>query len=134
MAKYNNEELLKKFGLEIMLYRYSKGITQKEFADMLGVTRQYLSEVEKGHELINMPTFINLVKISKKYGVYMLLHSLYGDNFLEMEEDKIGKLADDIIGAIFKNLKGDELESLPRYYGNEPLRVSKTRKRFVKGL
>ena len=39
MAKYNNEELLKKFGLEIMLYRYSKGITQKEFADMLGVTR-----------------------------------------------------------------------------------------------
>ena len=87
MAKYNNEELLKKFGLEIMLYRYSKGITQKEFADMLGVTRQYLSEVEKGHELINMPTFINLVKISKKYGVYMLLHSLYGYNFLEMEED-----------------------------------------------
>ena len=70
MAKYNNEELLKKFGLEIMLYRYSKGITQKEFADMLGVTRQYLSEVEKGHELINMPTFINLVKISKKYGQY----------------------------------------------------------------
>ena len=51
-----------------------------------------------------------------------------------MEEDKIGKLAADIIGAIFKNLKGDESESLPRYYGNEPLRVSKTRKRFVKGL
>ena len=49
-------------------------------------------------------------------------------------EDKIGKLAADIIGAIFKNLKGDESESLPRYYGNEPLRVSKTRKRFVKGL
>ena len=70
----------------------------------------------------------------KKYGVYMLLHSLYGDNFLEMEEDKIGKLAADIIGTIFKNLKGDESESLPRYYGNEPLRVSKTRKRFVKGL
>ncbi|MDY2636846.1 MAG: helix-turn-helix transcriptional regulator [Phascolarctobacterium sp.] len=128
MAKYNNEELLENLGLEIKLYRYSKGITQKEFADMLGVTSQYLSKIEKGHELINMPTFINLVIITKKYGLYMLLHSLYGDNFLEIEEDKISKLAADIVGTVFKNLKGNELESLPRYYGNDSMRVGKKRK------
>ena len=128
MAKYNNEELLENLGLEIKLSRYSKGIPQKEFADMLGVTRQYLSKIEKGHELINMPTFINLVIITKKYGLYMLLHSLYGDNFLEIEEDKISKLAADIVGTVFKNLKGNELESLPRYYGNDSMRVGKKRK------
>lgn len=81
MAKYDNKEFLEKFGWELKLYRYSKGINQNEFADKLCITRQYLSEIEKWHELINMPSFIKLVQISNKYGIYMLLKAMYDNNF-----------------------------------------------------
>lgn len=131
MAKYHNRELLENFGLELKLYRYSKGIDQNEFAEMLGVTRQYLSEIEKGHELINMPTFVNLIEITNKYGVYMLLHAMYGNNFLELDKEKIEKLASSLIESIFKSLKGDEMVDLAGYYGKDDMRVTKKRKQNI---
>ena len=119
MAKYDNTELLEQFGTELKLYRYSKGIDQNEFADMLGITRQYLSEIEKGHEMINMPTFIRLIEVTNKYAVYMLLKSMYGNDFLELDKENIDKIATGFIKTIFKNLKGEELIDLTGYYGKD---------------
>ena len=128
MAKYDNTELLEQFGIELKLYRYSKGIDQNEFADMLGVTRQYLSEIEKGHEMINMPTFIRLIDVTNKYAVYMLLKAMYGKNFLELDKENIDKIATGFIKTIFENLKGEELIDLTGYYGKDDMRVTPKRK------
>lgn len=38
----------KRMGLEIKVYRIRKGITQRELADMLGVSQAHLCNVEKG--------------------------------------------------------------------------------------
>lgn len=128
MAKYDNTELLEQFGIELKLYRYSKGIDQNEFADMLGVTRQYLSEIEKGHEMINMPTFIRLIEVTNKYAVYMLLKAMYGNDFLELDKENIDKIATGFIKTIFENLKGEELIDLTGYYGKDDMRVTPKRK------
>ena len=104
MAKYDNTELLEQFGTELKLYRYSKGIDQNEFADMLGVTRQYLSEIEKGHEMINMPTFIRLIEVTNKYAVYMLLKAMYGNDFLDLDKENIDKIATAMAAEYTKSL------------------------------
>lgn len=132
MAKYDNKELLENFGLEIKLYRYSKGIDQNDFADMLDVTRQYLSEIEKGHELINMPTFVKLIEVTNKYGVYMLLHAMYGNDFLELDKKNIEKIASGFVETIFKSLKGEEPVDLTGYYGKDDMRVTAKRKQIIK--
>ena len=128
MAKYDNTELLEQFGIELKLYRYSKGIDQNEFADMLGVTRQYLSEIEKGHEMVNMPTFIRLIEVTNKYAVYMLLKAMYGNDFLELDKENIDKIATGFIKTIFENLKGEEPIDLTGYYGKDDMRVTPKRK------
>lgn len=128
MAKYDNTELLEQFGTDLKLYRYSKGIDQNEFADMLGVTRQYLSEIEKGHEMINMPTFIRLIEVTNKYAVYMLLKAMYGNDFLELDKENIDKIATGFIKTIFENLKGEEPIDLTGYYGKDDMRVTSKRK------
>ena len=134
MAKYDNMNLLENFGYELKLYRYSKGIEQNEFADMLGITRQYLSRIEKGHELINMPTFVKLIEITNKYGVYMLLHAMYGNNFLEIDKEKIELITSSLIETVFKSLKGDEPADLAGYYGKDDMRVTKKRKQRIMRL
>ncbi len=49
------------FGLEMRRLRASRGVTQKEMAEALGVSPAYLSALEHGHR--GMPSWVMLQKI-----------------------------------------------------------------------
>ena len=46
------EQLLKKFGLNVKFARMRKGITQEQFAELIGISVSYLARIETGK--INM--------------------------------------------------------------------------------
>lgn len=45
---YNSENLLKQLGLNIKAERIRCGYTQESFAEKMGITREYLSRIERG--------------------------------------------------------------------------------------
>ena len=47
---YNNESLLKQLGRNIKAERVRKGYTQESFAEKIGVSREYISRIERGQE------------------------------------------------------------------------------------
>ena len=49
---YNKSQLLKQLGRNVKAERIRKGYTQEFFAEKLGVTREYVSRIERGQ--INM--------------------------------------------------------------------------------
>lgn len=50
------------FGLTVRKLRLSKNISQEKFAEIVGLHRTYISEVERGTRNV---TLINVVKIAK---------------------------------------------------------------------
>ena len=57
---YNDDELLKQLGRNIKAERVRKGYTQEYFAEVLGVTREYLSRIERGQENMSILKIHNL--------------------------------------------------------------------------
>ena len=55
-------EYLKLLGANIRKWRENKGLTQEQFASLVGFTRSYITEIENGKRNIS---FLNLVKIVK---------------------------------------------------------------------
>lgn len=53
----------KRMGLEIKVYRIRKGITQRELADMLGVSQAHLCNVEKGRLALSLKLLLTLRNI-----------------------------------------------------------------------
>jgi transcriptional regulator with XRE-family HTH domain len=53
--------ILKKFGFRIRHIRSTKGITQEKLAELSGLSRQYLGDVERGTRNISL---VNIQKIS----------------------------------------------------------------------
>ena len=58
--------ITKKFGKHIKLLRSEKHLTQEELANLSGLSRQYIGDVERGSRNISL---INLEKIAKAFGV-----------------------------------------------------------------
>jgi transcriptional regulator with XRE-family HTH domain len=58
--------ITKKFGKHIKLLRNEKHLTQEELANLSGLSRQYIGDVERGSRNISL---INLEKIAKAFGV-----------------------------------------------------------------
>ena len=54
--------LLKKFGLRVKELRSTRGITQESLADLAGLSRQYIGDVERGTRNISL---FNLAKIAR---------------------------------------------------------------------
>lgn len=52
--------------LKVMYYRKKKGLSQKELAQMIGMTDQTISNIERG---INYGTIETLIKIAKALDV-----------------------------------------------------------------
>ena len=46
----NKQELLKKFGKNVKIERIKKDLTQEQFAEILGVSQNYLACVEGGRQ------------------------------------------------------------------------------------
>ncbi len=57
---YNDKDLLKQLGLNVKAERIRKGFTQEFFAEKLGVTREYLSRIERGLENMSILKILNL--------------------------------------------------------------------------
>jgi transcriptional regulator with XRE-family HTH domain len=55
-------ELRSKFGRRLRQLRRERDMTQEELAEMVGISTDFLSNVERG---INAPSFENLEKIAK---------------------------------------------------------------------
>jgi transcriptional regulator with XRE-family HTH domain len=57
-----NPDILIKFGTKLRQYRLHYGITQKEFAQMLGLQHSYVGSLERGEKNISL---LKLIRISK---------------------------------------------------------------------
>jgi len=53
--------ILQKFGLRIKELRSAKGITQEDLAELSGLSRQYVGDVERGTRNISL---VNIEKIA----------------------------------------------------------------------
>ena len=57
-----NPDVLIKFGTKLRQYRLQHGITQKGFAEMLGLQYSYVGSLERGEKNISL---LKLIRISK---------------------------------------------------------------------
>ena len=53
--------ILQKFGLRVKELRSAKGITQEDLAELAGLSRQYVGDVERGTRNISL---VNIEKIA----------------------------------------------------------------------
>ncbi|MDR4887967.1 helix-turn-helix transcriptional regulator [Fredinandcohnia sp. QZ13] len=67
-----------KFGLTVKKIRTSKGISQEKFAEIAGLHRTYISEVERGTRNVSL---INIVRIAEALEIKL------SDFFKEMENE-----------------------------------------------
>ena len=57
---YKDNDLLKQLGLNIKAERVRKGYTQEFFAVKLGVSREYISRIERGRENLSILKILNI--------------------------------------------------------------------------
>ena len=74
-------EHLKALGANVRKWRERKGLTQEQFAPVVGFTRSYITEIETGKRNIS---FLNLVKILKTLEVSQVEWSELGENLLQV--------------------------------------------------
>ncbi len=60
---YNGKELLKQLGRNIKAERVRKGYTQESFAEKAGVSREYISRIERGQENMSILKILNIAEI-----------------------------------------------------------------------
>ena len=63
-----NKEELEAFGLKLRRFRESLGISQKAFAEGIGIAHSYLCQIEKGRA---NPTYEFFYHLTSRYGVSM---------------------------------------------------------------
>lgn len=56
----NKKELLKKFGKNVKIERIKKDLTQEKFAEILGVSANYLACVENGRQNMSLGKIFEL--------------------------------------------------------------------------
>ena len=60
---YNANDLLKQLGRNIKAERVRKGYTQESFAEKAGVSREYISRIERGQENMSVLKILNMAEI-----------------------------------------------------------------------
>ncbi|OIN95179.1 MAG: XRE family transcriptional regulator [Anaerolineae bacterium CG03_land_8_20_14_0_80_58_20] len=75
------EDHLKALGMRVRKWREQKGLTQEQFAPVVGFTRSYITEIETGKRNIS---FLNLIKLLETLEVddrevKQLLHDIYAE-------------------------------------------------------
>jgi len=84
-------------GIRILQIRKELGTTQKEFAEKIGVTGNYISEIEAGKKFPSMPVLLSIEHI---YGIGReWLLSGKGDKYVK-ERFPFTKKEEDIIKAL----------------------------------
>lgn len=57
------EDELKKIGARIVYHRKLKGYTQQEFAQIAGLTRQFMSKIENGEASCSLNTLYRIAEV-----------------------------------------------------------------------
>lgn len=60
---YENSNLLKQLGRNIKAERIRKGYTQEAFAEIAGVTREYISRIERGQVNMSILKILNIANL-----------------------------------------------------------------------
>ena len=63
----DNNTIQKNFGKSIKLIRLNKGISQEELAELAGLHRTYISDVERGARNVSL---VNIWRISEGLGIF----------------------------------------------------------------
>ena len=106
MADTENTKLIRLIGLRIKALRNKKGLTQEHLAETVGITPQYLGNIERGKENPTLKTFINLSN-----GLNTDIGELF---YLLKAEDK--KQVKKIIQEKIKTATDDELMLLSKIF------------------
>jgi transcriptional regulator with XRE-family HTH domain len=61
-----DDDIIKRIGLNITIIREQRGLTQEKLADLAGLHRAYIGQIERGEKNIGLR---NLEKIAKALGV-----------------------------------------------------------------
>ena len=93
----------KKFGKKVRELRKSKGLTQEQLAEIIGMETPNISKMETG---LHFPQFENLNKLSKALGVEMIELFNFG-HFKNKEE---------LISEIIKYLKEHDIKKTELVY------------------
>ncbi len=59
----NREQELKNLGNNIKRLRLEKEYTQEEFAEMIGKTSNYISQIENAHKMANLQTIFDIADV-----------------------------------------------------------------------
>lgn len=59
-------EIIKVFGSNVRYYRNKMGVSQEQFAEMCGLHRTYISDIERFHRSISLD---NIQKIADAFGI-----------------------------------------------------------------
>lgn len=57
---YNQDEILKQFGLNVKAERARKGLTQEEFAEKMNTDRTFISRIECGRANMSLKKIVEL--------------------------------------------------------------------------
>ncbi|MGD0121703.1 MAG: helix-turn-helix transcriptional regulator [Candidatus Limnocylindrales bacterium] len=66
MAESAAEPILQAFGLAVRNLRRERGLSQEEFADLVGVHRTYMGGIERGERNVSL---VNIGKIAESLGL-----------------------------------------------------------------
>ncbi len=59
----NGKEILNQLGRNIKAERVRKGYTQEAFAEKAGVSREYISRIERGQENMSILKILNIAEL-----------------------------------------------------------------------
>lgn len=62
----DSEKILRDFGQKISAQRAYNSLTQEQLAELAGLERSYISDIERGTRNVGL---VNIVKLSKALGV-----------------------------------------------------------------
>jgi len=62
----DSEKILRDFGQKISAQRASNALTQEQLAELAGLERSYISDIERGARNVGL---VNIVKLAKALGV-----------------------------------------------------------------
>lgn len=59
----SNSEYMKKFGEKLRTLRQQRGLSQNQLGDRLGVTRNYISRMERGEKIPNVAMLLKIARL-----------------------------------------------------------------------
>lgn len=78
-VEIDEEKASKIIGSRIMQKRKSKGITQYEFAEIIGLSYKQISNIENGHSFPRMSTFLKICEYFQVNSDYFISGSISKD-------------------------------------------------------